>query len=83
MTREQKALLEPHAQHYAAMCSYVRECSDGELQELMDACLAATPTSCWFCTYHAAQYLKREVQSEMNERQRRMTDTALKTQQIA
>lgn len=83
MTQEQRALLEPHAQHYAAMCSYVRECSDGELQELMEACLAATPTSCWFCTYHAAQYLKREAQSEINERLQHATNAALKSKENA
>lgn len=76
MTREQKKLLEPHAAHFEAMASYVRESSDAELEEIMDACTGAGPGNCAWSAYHAAQFLKLEVQREMNHRQRRTAEAA-------
>lgn len=71
MTRGQKELLSKHAEHYQAMALYVRESNDDELEQLMEACLAASTTNCAWDTYQAAQYLKLETQTEMNVRRRR------------
>lgn len=71
MTKEQKALLKVHAEHYQAMASYVRESSDEELVELLEACQAAGTTNCGWDTYAAAQYLKHEIGDEVGVRRRR------------
>lgn len=61
MTREQKALLKIHADHFQAMASYVRECDPQELIELSEACEAAGMANCGWDTYAAAQFLKDEI----------------------
>lgn len=45
----------------AAMASYVRECDPIELEELREACAAATSTNCGWDSFKAAQYLLEEI----------------------
>jgi deferrochelatase/peroxidase EfeB len=68
MNRQQKELLRPHAEHYAAMAAFVMECSDEELAELKEACGAASQTNCAWDTYRAAKYMEGEINSEQFRR---------------
>ncbi|WP_024516883.1 hypothetical protein [Bradyrhizobium sp. Tv2a-2] len=70
MTLDQKKLLERHGEHFAAMSSYVRECSPDELQELLDAARAARSTNCWWASYYAAQFLIHDIEAEQRRRAR-------------
>lgn len=71
MTKEQKQLLAPHAEHYSAMYDHIAEASDDELAQLTAACLACTTTNCWWANYNAAQYLLKEIRAEIGVRARR------------
>ena len=62
MTREQKQLLERHAEHFAAMASFIRECDDDELATLLEACKAANEGNCWWATHKAAKHLQQEIE---------------------
>ena len=61
LTDDQRKLLKPHAEHFYMMASYVRECSDDEQEELLEAAKAHTPTNCSWASYTAAQFLKDEI----------------------
>lgn len=71
MSPEKRKLLTVHEKHYKAMAIYVRECSDEELSNLLDACFEASSSNVAWSAYEAAQFLKREAQSEINSRHRR------------
>lgn len=70
MTKNQKMILEPHAQHFSAMSKFVFDLNDQKLTHLLDACLAATTSNCAWDIYAAAQFIKMEVQQELNRRER-------------
>ncbi len=70
MTLEQRAMLEPHAEHYIAMARHVRHLSDDDLTALLAACYAASVTNCGWGEFQAAQYLQGEIRSEQLQRHR-------------
>lgn len=71
MTLEQKRLLEPFGNIFADMDAQVRAMSDDVLQQALDACNAASWTNCWCCTFAAAQYLQKEIRTEIYQRKQR------------
>jgi hypothetical protein len=71
MTPDQKKRLEPFANLFAQIGAGVEAMSDEDLLGLLDACYATSKTNCWCCTFYAAQYLPREIHSEMAQRKRR------------
>ena len=42
LTKEEKRLLKPHAEHYGAMCSHIRDAAIHDLEKLYLACLACS-----------------------------------------
>lgn len=71
LTKEEKLLLKPHAEHYVAMAIHIRDATIQELERLHLACLACTEVNCGWDDYHAAQYLKGEIDREVRWRNRR------------
>ncbi len=63
MTRDQKILLRPHADHYMAMSKHIREIDDETRAALLTASEAATETNCGWDTYAAAQFLKNDIKA--------------------
>jgi hypothetical protein len=74
LTKDEKRLLKPHAEHYRAMCEHIREATIQDLERLYLACLACTEVNCGWDEYAAAQYLKVEVDREVGWRNRRDAD---------
>jgi hypothetical protein len=74
LTKEEKMLLKPHAQHYVAMGIHIRDATIQELERLHLACLACTEINCGWDEYAAAQYLKKEIVGEVAWRNRRDAD---------
>jgi hypothetical protein len=72
MTLEQKQLLEPFGKMFADMDFMVRAMSDETLKQALAACYAASVTNCWCCTFAAAQYLQREIRTEIHQRKQRV-----------
>ena len=75
MTPEQKKMLAVHGDHFAAMADYVRECDDGELQELLEASRAARSTNVWWASYYAAQFLVHDIEAEQRRRAKLLAAT--------
>lgn len=71
LTKDQKRLLNPHAAHFEDMALSIRQSSDDELMELREACCACTEINCGWSLYYAAQYLLREIATEIGVRARR------------
>lgn len=76
MTRDQRALLQPHAKYFATMVGGLSELTDEELAELLDACQAASQTNCGWDTYAAARFLAPEILTEQTVRARRRAEAA-------
>jgi hypothetical protein len=76
LTKEEKRLLKPHAEHYSTMCEHIREATIQDLEKLHLACLACTEVNCGWDEYAAAQYLKVEITREVGWRNRRDADLA-------
>lgn len=71
LTKEEKRLLKPRAEHYSAMYSHISEATIEELERLNNACQACTETNCWWVDYSAAKYLMVEISREIAWRNRR------------
>lgn len=71
LTKEEKRLLKPHAEHYQAMQAHISNLTITELEKLNLACLACTEVNCGWDDYAAAQYLKVEIDREVGWRNRR------------
>lgn len=71
LTADERRLLNPHADHFEDMALFVRESCDDELMELRDACCACTEVNCGWSVHYAAQYLLREIATEIGVRARR------------
>jgi hypothetical protein len=71
LTKEEKQLLKPHAEHYVAMAIHIRDATISELERLHLACLACTNVNCGWDDYAAAQYLAGEITAEVGWRNRR------------
>jgi len=63
LSKEQRAILAPHAQHYSLMVAYVRKLTLPELDALLDVCNMATVKNCWWAEYQAAQFLRVEARA--------------------
>lgn len=68
MNKDQKAILKPHADHFAEMAAFVVTRDSVELKLLGRACAAATQTNCSWDIYRAAQYLSQEIKAEQHQR---------------
>ena len=71
MTLEQKKLLEPFGEMFFTMNQQVRAMDDETLLKAITACYSASVTNCWCCTFDAAQYLQREIRTELHQREQR------------
>lgn len=58
MSPEQKELLRPFAELYAAMDERLQTLTPDGLAELLRACEATSKTNCWAATYRAAQVIR-------------------------
>ena len=76
LTKDEKRLLAPHMAHFEDMALFIRESSDDELMELRDACCSCTEVNCGWSDYYAAQYLLREIATEVGVRDRRAREAA-------
>jgi len=65
---EWNKVLEPYAQVFANLRERIRELTDLELKELLEACKQPTATNCWWITFHAARFLMPWVCEEIRER---------------
>lgn len=83
LTKEQKRLLKPHAEHYRAMYDHISEATMDDLYRLQSACSACTNSNCGWDAYAAAQYLKGEILREVGHRNRRDVEAAEKVQPTA
>lgn len=71
LTKDEKRLLKPHAEHYREMCSHIRESKIEDLEKLDSACRSCTVINCGWDEYAAAQYLMKEIAIEIGWRNRR------------
>src|SRR5437879_3634658 len=76
LTKDEKQLLKPHAEHYGAMLAHIRDATTLDLEKLHSACLACTEINCGWDDYAAAQYLKVEIEREVGWRNRRDAEAA-------
>lgn len=76
MTKEQRDLLKPHAEHFQVMAAHVWDASDDDLKALIAACDAASQTNCGWDTYAAAQYLGKEARIVTGQRRLRAAEAA-------
>lgn len=76
LTKDEKRLLKPHAEHYRAMCDHIREATMEDLYKLHGACMSCTEINCGWDDYAAAQYLKGEIDREVGWRNRRDAEAA-------
>lgn len=63
-----KKLLKPFANLAYEMFKNIQKMEDEQLLALRIACDQPTSTNCWFCTYHATQLIKGEVDREISRR---------------
>lgn len=82
LTKEQKRLLKPRAEHYRAMYAYISDATMDDLYKLQGACAACTDVNCGWLEHAAAQYLKVEIAREVGWRNRRDAEAAERTQPI-
>lgn len=80
LSKEEKRLLKPHAEHYQTMCDHIRSATMDELYKLQGACTACTEINCGWDDYAAAQYLKVEIAREVGWRNRRDAEAAEQAQ---
>jgi hypothetical protein len=71
LTKDEKRLLKPHAEHYRAMGLHIRDAMIDDLEKLSNACRACTEVNCGWQEYAAAQYLVKEIDAEVGWRNRR------------
>lgn len=83
LTKEEKRLLKPHAEHFQTMASHIREATIGDLEKLNNACRSCTEINCGWDDYAAAQYLMKEIGAEVGWRNRRDAEAAELAQPIA
>jgi hypothetical protein len=76
MTKNQKDLLKPHADHFSAMAQYVATRTDDDMKLLLEACDATSQMNCGWDTYAAAQYLAKEARIVISQRERRAAETS-------
>lgn len=76
LTKEERRLLKPHAEHYRAMYDHISDATMDDLYRLQGACSACTQVNCGWDDYAAAQYLKVEIAREVGWRNRRDADAA-------
>lgn len=76
LSKDEKRLLKPHAEHYRVMASHIREATIEELEKLNNACLSCTNINCGWDDYAAAQYLTKEIAAEIGWRNRRDAEAA-------
>lgn len=82
LTKEQKRLLKPHAEHYRAMYDHISDATMDDLYRLQGACAACTEVNCGWDDYAAAQYLMVEIRREVGWRNRRDAEAAEQAQPI-
>src|SRR5882757_9094567 len=56
LSKDEKRLLKPHAEHFQAMASHIREATIEDLEALNSACRSCTMINCGWDNYAAAQY---------------------------
>ena len=83
LTKEEKRLLKPHAEHYQAMSAHIQEATIEDLEKLNNACRSCTSINCGWDDYAAAQYLLVEISREIGCRNRRDAEAAELAQPIA
>lgn len=83
LTKDEKRLLKPHAEHYRAMYDHISEATMEDLYKLHGACMACTTVNCGWDDYAAAQYLKVEIDREVGWRNRRDAEAAEQAQPTA
>lgn len=71
LTKDQKQVLKPHAEHFMAMARFISEATAEDLEALNGASRACTTINCGWHEYAAAQYLMKEIAAEMGWRSRR------------
>lgn len=70
MTREQKAALTPYANFLARLTDRVEALPGADLQNLVEAAQAASPTNCWWAIHRVAQLIAPVAESELLRRER-------------
>lgn len=83
LTKEEKRLLKPHAEHYQAMAVHIVGATIEELEKLNNACRSCTTINCGWDDYAAAQYLLVEISREIGWRNRRDAEAAEAAQPTA
>lgn len=76
LTKDQKQVLKPHAEHYLAMAYHIQGAETEDLQSLLRACRACTTVNCNWAEYAAAQHLMDEITAELAWRDRRDAEAA-------
>ena len=76
LTKAEKALLKPHAEHYSDMYEHIQAETTEELYSMLAACKACTTSNCWWAEYAAAQYLMDQIRSELAWRSLRDAEQA-------
>lgn len=82
LSKDEKRLLKPHAEHFQAMVSHIRDATLLDLEKLHLACLSCTDINCGWDDYAAAQYLKGEIDREVRWRNRRDAEAAERVEPI-
>lgn len=83
LTKDEKRLLKPHAEHFQAMYAHIQSATIEGLEELNNACLACTEINCGWDDYAAAQHLMVEISREVGWRNRRDAEAVELVQPIA